>query len=148
MRLGEKRSVATYILDAHSALNSASALSKKMIISLDMLTIFVWLISAKHSSNARLKNLGNIKKNHCILTVILFNGNIRVFQTFHNGGPMPLHGLEVDANRLQQGIQCHITNILVRVEQETAENVYCQHTQATLTREKITFIFSIMDSIL
>ena len=41
IRLGEYLSVAIYIFDAHSALNSGSAVSKKIMISFDMLAMFV-----------------------------------------------------------------------------------------------------------
>lgn len=54
-KLGENFSVAMYIFEAHSDLNSGSAVSKNIIISFDIFVIFVLLIKAKHNSSARLK---------------------------------------------------------------------------------------------
>jgi len=59
-------------------------------------------------------------------------GDVRILQALQNGGAMPLHRRRVRVHRSQQRVQRHVPNVLVRVEQETSQNIDSQDAQSTL----------------
>lgn len=44
---------------------------------------------------------------------------------------MPLDGTDIGMNRPQKRIEGHVADVLVAVQQESTENVDCQHSEAT-----------------
>mmetsp|Transcript_26904 Transcript_26904/g.78337 ORF Transcript_26904/g.78337 Transcript_26904/m.78337 type:complete len:410 (-) Transcript_26904:270-1499(-) len=62
----------------------------------------------------------------------LADGDIWILEAVHNGGPVALHGIHVLAHDLGQGVQCHVANVVVTVEQESPEDVHGEDSECGL----------------
>lgn len=49
--------------------------------------------------------------------------HVRVFETLDDGRAMSLNGRHVGVHDLEERVECHVANVLVRVEQESTQNV-------------------------
>mmetsp|Transcript_4784 Transcript_4784/g.11429 ORF Transcript_4784/g.11429 Transcript_4784/m.11429 type:complete len:279 (-) Transcript_4784:696-1532(-) len=60
------------------------------------------------------------------------DGDVGVPEAVDNGAPVPLNALEVPRSNLCEGVEGHVSDVVVTVEQELAERVDPEHPQATV----------------
>lgn len=58
--------------------------------------------------------------------------HVRIFETLQDGAAVPLDGGNVRVDRPQQGVERHVADVFVAVEQKPAEDVDGQHPETTL----------------
>ena len=74
-------------------------------------------------------DVGAIDQRKAKLHGTFLDRNIGVFEALKNGGAVSLDRSSLHTDRLQEGVESHVADVLVVVEQEPPEDVHRQHSE-------------------